>query len=455
MLQSRRMVRITRPLVSKMRRGRLLLLLAALCVLCCSQLASADDASHEPQQEAARGTGGSAAGIPESEAGEEADPVGVGDGLKQWYHAVKEFWMTLAHGDIEEVADCVMEKLKWYLFGTRHVQEKTWRQLHNAFRNHLRQWWLTTPSVPAETLKTGVWYALSKLATEDLRALWGGKPEYEKVKQLLLDESVIEQWVDDVQRRLTRGGLRRWVELMSYLRWGPDSRKEEEPRDSAAEQRAWDRRRAWDGDGKWNWSARGKTWREGDEDLDWSLWRKLLWNGDRKWDPTEWTGPGPRDYSTSRPLHRSTRGRRWGSDGAWEGDDGKWGGRFWRKPLWHDDGDDEWHGSLRRRRWWKGDGKWDRSRWKEVGPWELPDAAWLSTPGEDERGRDREGDETRGRKPWKTRGWEEASEANERRGRRPWRREGEREEERVTIPFRRSWERATRSVPIRWTNSVP
>lgn len=187
------------------------LLLAGLCVLCGCQRVCAGQPDPGLREAVKSGIVLSAATQlgrkPMGLLIEDAYPVLVRGGLKRMYQRLKSFWLTLAYGDIEEVSDLVMEKLRRHIFGRRGVQQNIWRKLRNSFRDYLRDWWLTTPLVPMEALKTGVWHALLRLAADDLSAVLGGTPEYVELKQVLLDQDlrVISEWVEDIQLRMTTG----------------------------------------------------------------------------------------------------------------------------------------------------------------------------------------------------------------------------------------------------------
>eukprot|EP00070_Physeter_catodon_P049726 XP_028356620.1 uncharacterized protein LOC114487934 [Physeter catodon] len=204
------------------------LLFVGLCVLCIRQHVRADDGvSPGLKDSLTNKVAVSAAGAlgtkPVELLIEDAYPVLLRDGLKNMYQAVKSSLLTLIYGDIEEVSDMVMAELQAYLFGTSRVQKKMWRKLRNTFRDYLRDWWLKTLLDPYETLKTGVWQALLKLTADDLPVVMGGTPEYEKMKELLLDEKaeVIGRWVQRIKRNMMQGVDQQQDERVSSQKRGP------------------------------------------------------------------------------------------------------------------------------------------------------------------------------------------------------------------------------------------
>lgn len=266
-------------------------------VLCCCQFVCADEDARKLREVIAGEQEGSARGSPEGSVVDLDYRMLVRKGLKRWYQAVNSFWLALAYADIEEVTDRVMEKLWWHLFGTGHVQEEAWWRLRYSLRDYLREWWFTTTSVPAETLRAGVWQALSKLEARDLPALEGSTPKYEKIKDLLQKTSLVDEWVEEIKWHLTGSGLKRWTQLKNYLKWGPTS---------------WERLGPWEAmDEAWHSAARGgeRSWPVEEED-------------DAKRVASVWQGLGARD-----PL-----GRDWHSTGGGGGGifSGRWGGG----PVW-------------------------------------------------------------------------------------------------------------------------
>lgn len=241
----------------------------------------------------------------------------------RWDKDVHSYRWSLADRDIEEVSSWFMEQLWWYLFGTGDVQVKTWWKLRRSFRNYLREWWLTTPWAGVGTLKTGVWYALSKLTFEELPAWWGGTQEYEKVKELLQDDVAIDRWTENIQRRLICAKRRdpsRW--------WKPG------PWDNAPEE------------GRWDW-----------EDLEKMIWRR----GDNWWDTKEDRRIGPWDKPEDRWDWEGWDKERHRKRGRWDTkrDDGRWDWEDIEKSIWR--GGDDW---------------WDTKENRRLGPWDRPEDRW-------------------------------------------------------------------------------
>lgn len=138
-------------------------------------------------------------------------PHFVRRGMVNLYQSLKAYYLTLAYGDVEDVSDMVMEKLRQKLFGTRRVQVKAWNTLRNKFRDYLRLWWFSTPYDPMDALKMGVWQAMLKLAADDMPAVLGGTPEYDRLKKLVLDanSTVINRWVEEIQAVMMGGVVRK------------------------------------------------------------------------------------------------------------------------------------------------------------------------------------------------------------------------------------------------------
>lgn len=312
--------------------------MAGVCVLYCCHLACADDESPKLQETGKSGTGDSAAGDQEQKAVGETRRVNREE--EQWDRAVNTFWRTLAYRDIEDVATVVMGKLWSHLFGTCDVQRAAWWKLRDSYSNYLREWCLITPLVPVETLKMGLWYALAKLVADDLAAVIGGTPQYEKAKQLLRDGSVVGRWAREIETRMMEGGLQKWVQQSSYTRWSgwkPPGFLEF-PDDDGHE-----------------WNARKKGYRK----------HGLRgWRGLREWDPR------------AQSWHSSAGGGDWDLEDRWEDDiksaidaltrrrPGSSKGETWRRAAgewgWdrrrEDDRKRDWR--PQRETWWEGTSRW-------------------------------------------------------------------------------------------------